>query len=233
MSTESALNKRLRPETTFDKIEGILEHLNLPAPTIQWIRRYRKLLTTVLILVIIGVISYSVYKSYREKLVEDAASALSLAAVQSGDEKIAALRDVAKSFDSTNSGRWAEINIAQTLVSDGKFEEGATLYSDLQAVLESKNPLYALVVYGKATAFEGAKSYDQAISAYKELQKINGYEALAYLGEGKILEEKGEATRAIAIYNDYILLAGKETRLAGEVPVFQARVAKLKAVENN
>ncbi len=38
MASESAFNKKLTAETNMDKVEGLLEHFNLPPKVIDFIR---------------------------------------------------------------------------------------------------------------------------------------------------------------------------------------------------
>ena len=79
MSSENAFNKRLAPETSMDQVEGLLEHFNLPPKVISFIRKNKRRIQGVVGLIIIMVVTWSLYGSYKEKLQEESATALSLA----------------------------------------------------------------------------------------------------------------------------------------------------------
>lgn len=230
MSTESAFNKRLRPETTFDKIEAILEHLNLPPQFVELIRHNRKVVTTVVLVVIAAVIAGSLYSSYQERRVRQAASALSLAGDKSGEEKIGALEKVAADFHSTGSALWAQIEIAQEWMKEGEYQKAAGQYSAVLGDVKSTSLVYPLLVYGKAGALEGAKEWEGAVAGYTALQEIVGYEALGSLGVGRVYRQQGKNEEALAEYNNFLLKAGDDPRLQADRQAVEAEVARLKAV---
>ncbi len=233
MSTESAFNKRLRPETTFDRIEAMLEHLNMPPGFIEFIRKNRKIVTCCLVLLIVAIVAGSFYLSYVEERRDRAASALSIAEGKEGAERVVALEKVAADFSATSSALWAKIEIARQYMDEGKYEEAARRYGALIKKESQKNPVWPLLVFGKAEALEGAKQWDDAVAQYTVLQDIAGYEYLGYSGAGKIYRRQEKDKQALAVYNNFLLKAGDEPRFQQEKQAMEAEIARLKMVIEN
>ncbi len=231
MSIESAYNKKLRPESTMDKVEGILEHLNLPPGAIEFVRRNQKILQVVIVLVIIFVVAGSLYKSYREKKIEEAATQLSLAINSDEGSKKMALEHVVQKYSSTGSALWAEIELGHLAARSGSYDQAIIHYNTVLEDIDEKNPLFALLVYGKAQTFEAAGKYTEAEAQYDLLKDITGYAHLAYIGKGRIKEVQGDTNKAIAIYNNYLLTLGDEPQYAQQKAEMNARIARLKALQ--
>ncbi len=228
MSTESAFNKRLRPETTFDRIEGVLEHLNLPPGFVEFVRKHRRLVMFCVVTLLVAIIAGSLYTSYLEQQRNKAASALSAAEEKSGAEKLSALEKVAADFSATSSAVWAEIAVAQQQVKEGAFDKAVQQYDAIISKEGEKSPVWPLLVFGKAGALEGAKAWEQAIAEYTILQNIKGYETLGYSGVGRIYRQQGEAEKALAVYNNFLLKAGDESRLQADKRVMEAEIARIR-----
>ncbi len=233
MSTESVFNKRLRPETTFDRIEAILEHLNMPPGVVEFIRKNRRLVVVLFTVHIVAIVAVSFYLSYKEEQRSMAASALSLAEEQKGVERITALENVAADFSSTSSALWAKVNVAQQYVKEGNYDKAVQQYQLLIEKEGQKNPVWPLLVFGKAEALEGGKLWEQAIAEYTLLQDIAGYEALGYLGVGRIYRQQNMEEKALAVYNNFLLKAGDDSRLQADKQVVEAEIARVKMIIEN
>ncbi len=230
MSTESAFNKRLRPESTFNKIEAVLEHLNLPPQFIEFVRKNRKMVVFIVVILITTIVAASLYTSYREQQITKAASALSFASEKTGEEKIAALEKVAAEFSSTSSALWAKIEIAQEQVKNEKYTRAAEQYAAILQEINKKNPVYPLLLFGRAGALENAQSWEAAIAEYTTLQEVVGYEALGYLGVGRIYQQQGDMKKALAVYNNFLLKAGDDSRMQADKQNFSAQIARVKTL---
>lgn len=230
MSTESIYNKRLRPETTFDKIEAVLEQLNLPLNFIEFIRRHRRSVTTAIILLIVGVVAVSLYSSHQKEKIRESVEALTIAHEQDGEKKIVALEEVASEFGSTSAALWAQVEIAQERVAAGEYGKAVERYSNVLREVTNKNPVYPLLVLGKAEALENERSWEMAITEFSILQEIVGFETLGYLGAGRIYRQQGKNEQAVGIYNNFLLKAEGEPRLERDKQVIEAEVSRLKAI---
>ncbi len=233
MSTESAFNKRLRPETTFDRIEAILEHLNLPPRFVEFIRKNRRMVAISTVLLVVAIVAGSFYLSYVEERREKAASALSLAEAMEGGERSAALEKVATDFSATSAALWAKITVAQQQMAEEKYKKAAEQYGVLAEQEKQSNPVWPLLVFGRAEAEEGAGLWDDAIASYTILQDIAGYESLGYLGVGRINEQQGRQKQALAVYNNFLLKAGDDPRLKQEKQAMEAEIARVKMIMEN
>ena len=125
MAQESVFDKKLSPETTLDKVEGILEHFNLPPKVIQYIRANHKLIVICISIVVIAVVSWSLYDSHRKSVIQQGATALSEAIDLDGQQKLEKLKEVVAKYGSTTSALWAEVELAHLAMQDGKYGEAA------------------------------------------------------------------------------------------------------------
>jgi len=229
MASESAFNKRLTEETNMDKVEGLLEHLNLPPKAIDFIRKYQRQIQIVLAIIIVVVVSLSLYTSYRKGVVEDAASALSSAMQNKGEEKALSLAQVAQEYGNTTSAQWAKIELAHFDMKDGEYAAAAEKYLVELGNLEESDPLYALVLFGAGQALEAGKEYGSAEEQYGLLKEIEGYEQIGYVGLARVQEVQGNLDKASALYNNFLLSLGDDPSAAQARKDIEARIARLKA----
>ena len=230
MSIESAYNKRLGPESAVDKVEAILEHINVPQPAIQYISRNARVIKWLLILLVIIIISFSLWRSSHQRHLQNAASALAVATSGVEDQRQAALEKIIEEHGSTTAATWAKVELAHLSMTQGNFKDAADRFGALRSEISESNPLYDLLLYGEAQALEGAKDYAGATALYHKLQNIAGYEFIGFYGEGRVLEEQGQTERALAIYNDYVVTAGDDPNMAQNKQLMQSRIEQVKAV---
>lgn len=231
MSTESAFNKRLTEETTMDQVEGLLEHFNLPPKAITFIRKNQRMIQVVIGLVVVAVVAWSLYGSYVEKQREAGATALSLAMERPDSEKAVALAGVIEKYGSTTSATWAEVELAHLDMRNGSFDDAAAKYSGLAVQLKDSNPLKPLAIYGLAQAYEAGNKYSDAEVQYNLIKEIKGYEAIGYIGLGRLEEAQGNIDKAIAVLNNFVLAAGDDPSFTQSRSEIESKIARLKALQ--
>jgi predicted negative regulator of RcsB-dependent stress response len=229
MAGESAFEKRLAAETTMDRVEGLLEHFNLPPKVITFIRRHAKTLKIVLVVVVVVVVSVALYDSYRKQQREEAASALARALQVEEERKPDALAKVTAEYSSTTSALWARIELANLEMVKGSFSSAASQYNDILGKTDEKSPLFALVLYALAQAYEADAKHGEAFREYDRLKNVKGYENLAYQGMARLEEAQGNLDKAIAIFNNFLLTIGDDPSLAQVKEQVEGDVARLKS----
>ena len=229
MAGESAFNKKLAAETNMDKVEGLLEHFNLPPKTIDFIRVNQRLIQIGIAIIVIAVVFWSLYGAYRERIQEEASTALSTALQKDKTDEVKALRSVADKYAGTSSALWAKIELAHLDMKNGSYADAAKKYAEILPEIKTANPLQPLVLFGLAQALEGDKRYEEATKQYDLLKNIKGYEQIAYSGMGRIEEAQGHIDKAIAIYNDFLLTMGNDPAYSQAQAEIKAKVARLKA----
>jgi predicted negative regulator of RcsB-dependent stress response len=229
MSNDSAFNKRLTGETTMDQVEGLLEHFNLPPKAITYIRANQRMIQIVIAAVVIAVVVWSLYGSYRERVVEEAASSLSLAIQEDVASRSETLKSVVEKYGSTSSATWAQLELAHLDMKNNAFSDAAGKYGKILSDVKDSNPLYPLALFGLAHAFEADKKFQEATDNYNILREINGYGQLAFTGLGRIEEMQGNFEKALAVYNNYLLSLGDDPSQSQARVVFEGKIARLKA----
>lgn len=229
MSSESAFDKRLTEETKMDKVEGLLEHFSLPPKAIDFIRKYQRSLVILLVIIVIAVVSLSLYSSYRKKVVDRAASALSLAMQDIDEEKAASLAAVVDAYGNTTSAKWARIELAHLDMKKGEFAAAAAKYTDELKGVNDKSSLYGLLLFGAGQALEAEKKFAEAVVQYNLLKEVAGYEYIGYAGLARIEEEQGNFEKAFTVYNNYLLNVGDDPSAAQARTEIEERIARLKA----
>jgi predicted negative regulator of RcsB-dependent stress response len=229
MASESAFNKRLTEETKMDKVEGLLEHFNLPPKVIDFIRANQRMIQIGIAAVIIAVVVWSLYGSYRERITEEASTALSLALQDEQNAKADALRGVAEKYSSTSSALWARVELGHLDMKNGSFSDASKKYAAILPDVKSSNPLYPLVLFSLAQSLESDKRFQEAFTKYDLLKDIKGYENIAYVGMGRLEEAQGNTDKAISIYNNFILSMGDDPSFTQARAEINGKVARLKA----
>jgi len=228
MGGESVFDKKHVEPSAMGDVEGLLEHFNLPPAAISYIRRNKRMIQVGVAAVLITVVALALYDSYRQKRIEKATSALTIAMQQAGDDKEKALRTVATDFAGTSSARWAEVELAHLAMGSSKFKEAAEQYRRIRSDLDTSDPLYALTIFGFAQAKEADHEYDAASAAYQELQDIDGYQAIGYTGVARILETQGKTDKAIETLTTYLSTLADKAPSDPAKRVIEDKIARLK-----
>ncbi len=229
MASESAFNKRLAADTTFDKVEGLLEHFNLPPKVISFIRANLRMFQVGVVVIVTTIVFTSLYGSYREKLREEAASALAKAMQQGKEVQAEALRKVSLDYSSTPSALWAKVEIAHLDMQNGSFAEAADKYRKIRAEIPATSPLNPLVLFSLAQSLEAEKKFSDAAKEYDLLKSFKGYESIAYSGMGRIEEVQGNNEKAIAVYNNFLISMAGDPSFAQAKEQIDGKIARLKA----
>lgn len=229
MSSESAFNKRLRKESTMDKVEGLLEHFNLPPKAIAFIRKNKNIISVAIAAVVLAVVSWSLYDSYTERVREEAASALSLAREEDPSVQAEAFRKVYETYPSTSAALWARVELAHLAMKDGAFEDASRKYGEIITEIKENNPLYPLVLFSFAQSLEGEKRFQEAAVQYDLLKDFKGFELLAYSGRARLEEAQDNFDEAIATYNNFLLAVGENLSYAQMRGEIEEKIARLKA----
>jgi len=231
MSSENAFNKRLAPETSMDQVEGLLEHFNLPPKVISFIRKNKRRIQGVVGLIIIMVVTWSLYGSYKEKLQEESATALSLAMQTDDSGRSQALNGVVNEYGATNAGLWARVELAHIDMKNGSFETAIAKYGEIRKEIESTSPLYPLVIFAAGQAYEAQKAYPEATAQYDLLKEIKGYEQVAFVNKARLEEAQGNFDRAIAILNNFILAVGDDPAFTQARAEIESKISRLRAIK--
>jgi predicted negative regulator of RcsB-dependent stress response len=229
MASESVFDKKLTAETNMDKVEGLLEHLNLPPKAIDFIRLHQRMIQITLAAVVVAVVCWSLYGSYRERITEEAATALSTALEADQAMQPDKLRAVAENYSSTSSALWARIELAHLDMNKGAFGDASKQYEQVLADLKASDPAYPLVLFGLAQSLEADKRLAEAAAQYDLLKSITGYELIGYAGMARLEQEQGNIDKAITILNNFLLFMGDDPVFAQAQQEITAKIARLKA----
>ncbi len=231
MAEQSAFDKQHVQESSHSDGSGLLEHLNLPPVVIRFVNRNKKNLqigAAVVSVVVIGLISYS---SYRSNRIQKASAALAFAMQAAVPERHKALVGVAAEFPGTPSAHWASAELGHELMKEGKFKEAAAQYGAVRKKINAADPLHALLTIGLAQANEVAGVFEDAALEYKALQKIDGYAGEGFTGLARIYESQGKGKEALAVYEEYAAtFTGQNQNDPAKIAVDE-KIIRLKAMQ--
>lgn len=204
MSEQSAFNQNQVAQEAYVEPSGVLDQLNLPPAAVSFIRKNKRLLQITAVVVVTVVVAGSLYKSYRTKRLENAASSLSISMDAEGDTKIKALEHVVADFSGTPSALWASTELGHVAMQEKDYKKAGEYYLQVRDQISDSNPMYGLLTFAIAQADEAGKSYDAATTAYSALKEINGYKDEGFLGMARVLEAQGNNEKALAVYEEYL-----------------------------
>ncbi|RLB73627.1 MAG: hypothetical protein DRH06_10460 [Deltaproteobacteria bacterium] len=204
MSEESPFNIKHASEAAYVEPSGVLDQLNLHPSAVSFIRDNKRILQVTGVVIVVMVVSISLYKSYRQTRLENGASNLSISMEGEGDTKTEALKHVATEFSGTPSALWADTELGHIAMKDGKYEQAAKQYQIVRDTIKDSNPMYGLLTFGIAQANEAGKKYAVSSAMYSELKAVVGYKDEGYLGMARVLEAQNEKQKALAVYEEYL-----------------------------
>lgn len=228
MSSQSAFDKRYVDPKDQSNVEGLLEHFNLPPKVIAYLRRNKRQVQIMIAVVLIVVVAFSLYKSYRENRIENAASALAVAAKEPEGSKKDALAKVATEYDDTSSGTWANVELGHLAMKEERYADAAGIYGDILKDVDVDNPLYGLTLAGKAQALEAQGNSEEAYKVFEQLKGVEGYQYTGYSGMARILESQGEIDKAMGIYGQYLTILSSDENSQRQQAIIEERIARLK-----
>ncbi len=231
MSGQSAFEKRYIDPKEQSDVEGLLELFNLPPKVISFLRENKRAVQVAIAVVIVAIVSFSLYGSYKEKRIENAASSLTLALKETGTAQSEALERVANEFAGTASGVWANVELAHISMKAKDYQLAAEKYAVIHQELNVSNPLFGLTLVGMAQAKEAQGNYDTAYADFERLRDVEGYQLTGYTGMARIHETKGEFEKALGIYGQYLSILGDTPEVAGQKAVVEEKIAQIKAVQ--
>ncbi len=231
MSEQSAFNQSQVAQEAYVEPSGVLDQLNLPPGAIRFIRKNKRILQISAAIVATVVVVVSLYTSYRTKLLESAASSLSISMDAEGEAKVTALEHVVSEYSGTPSALWASIELGHVAMKNNDYKNAEATYLQVRDQTSEKSPIYGLVTFGIAQAREAGQSYEEATSAYAELKNIEGYKDDGYLGMARVLEAQGLNKKALAVYEEYLgSFLGKEQN-AGATRIIKEKIVRLSVQE--
>ncbi len=224
----SVFDKEWVDERDKNNLEGLLEQLNVPAAGITFIRENKRLLQIIAVLLVVAVVSWSLYSSYRKNKIEEAGSALTVALNMEHGQMMEALSAIEQDYSGTDAALWAEIKTAQELVKAAKTEDANIKYKELRSSVSGSSSLKALLIFGIAQTDEALGQYPEAALQYGELKTIEGFQEIGLSGLARIYEIQGESDKALAVYQEHLsFLAGNGA--PGTTALIEEKIARLKA----
>jgi predicted negative regulator of RcsB-dependent stress response len=229
MSEESSFSLKHASEAAYVEPSGVLDQLNLPPSVVKFLRENKRLLQVLGVVTVVLVVSISLYQSYHQSRLENAASSLAISMEAEGVEKVKALEHVASEFDGTPSAMWASVELGHIAMQAGEYDKAATLYSQVKNNISTSNPMLGLLIYGLAQAQEAGKKYAEASSSYADLKTVAGYQDEGYLGMARVFEAKGDNEKAIGVYEEYLgTFLGKDSNERAKLMI-QDKITRLRA----
>lgn len=229
MSERSPFEKIHVDERDKADLGGVLDQLNLPPAVIDYVRKHQKSIFIIIGIISVAVVSWALYDSYVENRRAESSSALAMAQNLDGEEKKAALHNVAGEFSGTDAANWARIELAREAIGSGEFEQALQYYREVHENVEATNPVYPLVIFGLAQVQEALGNYDKASEHYSALKNITGYEGIGYGGTARIYEIQGNIQSAINEYEQYRGTLNGEFAGTGEHAYVTEKISRLKA----
>lgn len=231
MTEPSAFDQNLVAENAYVEPSGVLDQLNLPPVFVKFVRKNKRVLQITGALVVVSVVTGSLYQSYHVARLEDGASSLSISMDAEGDEKIKALEHVAADFSGTPSSLWATVELGHMAMKDKLYSKAKSYYSEVRGKVSASNPLYGLLTFGVAQAEEAEKKYSEASASYSALKKIDGYKDEGFMGMARVLEAEGKNKEALAVYEEYLGTFLGEEKKTQLTRMIHEKITRLRVLE--
>ena len=192
MTEHSAFSKKHETVMAQDQ-RAILEELNLPPALITFLRTNTNTILTVLAVSVIAILGWEGYGKYTAVQQSRSADMLYQAMkTASTDQRSQELKELSSKFGNNGSGLWGTIELGHLAFKEGKFQEAATLYESALGSIGDKNPLFPLVEYNLAQAYENLPDQAKAKATYEKLAAVKGFAGEADLGLARIAEIEGK-----------------------------------------
>lgn len=230
MSERSAFEKIHVEESEKADLGGVLEQLNLPPAAVTFVRENKRLVQILIAAIVIIVVAWSLYDSYRDKKIEEGSSALSVAVdIEDTQAKIDQLMSVSSTYARTSSAQWAKIYAAHEMIKTEQKNEALAIYQDILADIDESSPLYPLVTLSLAQGLEIIGNYTEAAAAFENVKNVEGYQDAGYFGLARISEAQGDNQKALEIYQEYLTTLMNVAEM-NQKSLVEEKIARLKAM---
>lgn len=229
MANEDIFDKEYVDERDKEGLEGLLEQLNLPPAVIKFIKENKRLVQAGIAGLIILVVSWSLYGSYRDGKIEKSSEALFSAQEFTGQQMFDKLAEVEEEFPGTDAALWARINVAQEFMKNSQMTEAQQKFKEIREDLKASSPLLPLVTVGLAQSAEAAKNFEEAVVEYGQLIEQEGYQDIGYLGTARVQELQGNEEKALELYENYLATLDPSATL--QRVMVEEKIARIKAAK--
>lgn len=204
MTEHNVFSKRHAEAMAQDK-RAILEEMNLPPAVIDFVRANSKALQIAIAVAIVAILGWEGYGKYTS-VQRDRSADLLYQAMKSDapDQRVTLLKELTSKYGKSGSGLWGTIEQGHLAFKDGKFKDAATLYESVIGSLSQGSPLFPLIQFNLAQAYENLPDQAKAKAAYQALAKAPGFTGEADLGLARIAELEGNKDEARAKYQEYV-----------------------------
>jgi len=231
MAEKSVFEKLHVGERDKNDLPSVLEQLNLPPKFVTFVREHKRLVQSTTILLILAVVMWSFYDTYREKQMQDGADALAIALELTGAEQIARLQMVSQEYAGTNPARWAALHYGLKLVvQEVPADDGVKRLAATRQKVAETSSLFPLITVSLAQAYERDDRREEALQEYQRLQDLRGYEFLGFNGTARIYEKSGERALALAEYEKCLGTLDPVSQRAQKA-IIDEKIARLRALK--
>ena len=229
MSNLDVFEKKHIDPSKMGRLESLLVHFNVPSKALDYYREHQIWIKRSLFGLVLLIVVVSLYDSWRTKQIDQASLSLSQALEQSDSTIKDALQNVQKQYPGTNSGLWAEIELAHLDMKNKNFADAEKKYTQLRTKLDVGKPLFALTLYGTAQAQEAQKNYTDAYASYNQLKDIEAYRLTGYLGMARMYEVQNELDKALGIYGQFKTYLTSPEADKTTLALVDEKIARIKA----
>jgi predicted negative regulator of RcsB-dependent stress response len=200
MDESNAFTKRHVEEVTAAK-RTLLDELNLPPKIKKYLRDNALFLQLSFIFIIAAICVWNYYSYYKTTQNDQAAQQLSQAMLMTDVvQRTAALGKIPIDFSSAGSSRWSQLALAGDYLRQKEYPQAISILQALNKDVDRDNPLFPLLQQFSGVAYELNGEFESALSHYKTLTTLPGFEALGYIESGRIYELQGMAGEAKDVY---------------------------------
>ncbi|MEJ2135338.1 MAG: tetratricopeptide repeat protein [Desulfofustis sp.] len=229
MAKEDIFEKEYVDERDKNNLEGLLEQLNLPPAAVKFVRENKRLVQAAVAGLVILIVGWSLYDSYRDGRIEKSSEALFAAQELSGQEMLDKLAEVEKEYGGTDAALWARINAAQEFMENSQMSEAQQKFKELRDDIKPSSPLWPLVSVGIAQSAEAAGNFDEAVNEYGALMEVEGYKDIGFLGSARLRELQGNREQALELYEQYLTELDPSDAL--QRVMVEEKIARIKAAQ--
>lgn len=204
MTEHNVFSKKHAEAMAQDK-RAILEEMNLPPALVEFLRANAQTIQIVIAVAIVAILGWEGYGKYTATQRDRSADMLYQAMkAETPDQRATQLKALSGKYGKSGSGLWGVIEQGHIAFKDGKFQDAATLYESALRSIKASNPLYALVQYNLAQAYENLPDQAKAKAAYQTLTETQGFAGEGNLGLARLAELEGKSDEARAKYQAYV-----------------------------